>query len=151
RVTISADNNIVITGNLKYQGGTTGSDVLGLIAENSVKIYHPVGRVCTLEFWGRCWAWGDDGNLDGPDGNKVTNPVVHASILTLQHSFTVQAYDKGAPLGDLTVFGSIAQRYRGPVGTGGSSISTGYYKDYNYDTRLRYAPPPYFLDPVQSA
>ncbi len=38
------------------------------------------------------------------------------------------------------VNGSIAQRWRGIVGQG----TNGYTKDYNYDTRLKYAAPPYF-------
>ena len=65
------------------------------------------------------------------------------------HSFGVQSYQYGAKLGTLKVYGSLAQRFRGPVGTTGSP-GTGYLKDYNYDSRLRYAPPPYFLDPVRS-
>ena len=28
---------------------------------------------------------------------------------------------------------------------------TGYAKNYNYDGRLRYASPPYFIDPLESA
>jgi hypothetical protein len=28
---------------------------------------------------------------------------------------------------------------------------SGYNKDYNYDTRLKYLSPPYFLSPTQSA
>ena len=62
----------------------------------------------------------------------------------------MQAYDEGAKLGTLRVFGSIAQKFRGPVGTGDGSSGTGYLKNYNFDTRLRYSPPPYFLDPVGS-
>ena len=42
---------------------------------------------------------------------------------------------------------AIAQRYRGIVGSG----SSGFAKNYVYDSRLRYASPPKFLDPVQSA
>lgn len=144
RITMAADNNIVITGNLTYKGGTTGTDALGLIATNSVKIYHPAR--CTASSSGRCTA---GTNINRPNGSTFNNPVVHAAILTLQHSFTVQQYQLGQPLGTLNLFGTIAQRYRGPVGTG--SISTGYLKHYVYDTRLRYSPPPYFLDPVRSA
>ncbi len=44
RVTVSAENNIVVTGDLTYQGGENGTDVLGLIADNSVQIYHPVNK-----------------------------------------------------------------------------------------------------------
>ena len=47
RVTMSAESNIVITGDLKYADGKTGLDSLGLIAENSVEIYHPIKATCT--------------------------------------------------------------------------------------------------------
>ena len=48
--------------------------------------------------------------------------------------------------------GAIAQQFRGPVGTGsGSTVSTGYLKNYIYNDRLRYREPPFFIDPVQSA
>ncbi len=43
RLSIAADNNIDIIGNVTYQGGTGGSDLLGLVANNYVEIYHPVG------------------------------------------------------------------------------------------------------------
>ena len=43
RLTVAADNNIDIIGNLTYNGGTGGSDLLGLVANNYVEIYHPVG------------------------------------------------------------------------------------------------------------
>jgi hypothetical protein len=48
------------------------------------------------------------------------------------------------------VTGAIAQKYRGIVGTFGSS-QTGYIKNYAYDDRLKYREPPHFLDPVQTA
>ncbi len=41
RVTFAADNNIVITGDTTYVDGKTGLDSMGLIAQNSVQIYHP--------------------------------------------------------------------------------------------------------------
>ncbi len=58
----------------------------------------------------------------------------------------------GAPLGTLSVFGSISQKYRGAVGSfSGSTISAGYKKNYSYDPRLKFAPPPYYLNPVDTA
>jgi hypothetical protein len=147
RLTMATDNNIIVTGNLLYYGGRTGTDSLGLIAKNSVRVYHPVK--CTRKNSdGDCDTWA---NLTGTNGSK-SNIEINAAILTLQHSFSVQMYYKGAPLGSLKLFGSFAQRFRGPVGTnsGSGTIATGYLKDYTYDTRLRYAPPPYFLDPVRS-
>jgi hypothetical protein len=72
-------------------------------------------------------------------------------MLSLSHSVRVQAWDRGAPLGTLHVTGVLGQRYRGPVGTSISGvIQTGFSKDYNYDQRLKYLSPPYFLDPVAS-
>ena len=63
----------------------------------------------------------------------------------------VDAYYCGAPIGTLTVKGVIAQKFRGPVGRGGTSPSNGYVKDYVYDPRLQFRAPPHFLDPVESA
>lgn len=146
RLTIAAENNIVVTDHLTYSGGRTGTDALGLIANASVKLYHPVE--CTSYSW-----WTREctrvSNMARPNGAGVFRDAqVNAAILTLQHSFTVQQYQHGSQLGDLNLFGTIAQKFRGPVGTSGGS---GYLKHYVYDTRMRYAPPPYFLDPVRSA
>ncbi|OPZ75934.1 MAG: hypothetical protein BWY79_01875 [Actinobacteria bacterium ADurb.Bin444] len=66
---------------------------------------------------------------------------IYASIQTLQRSFWVQNYNQGADLGTLSVRGSIAQKWRGAVGTSGG---TGFAKDYSYDARLQFASPPYF-------
>jgi len=41
RLTIAADNNIVVTGHQTYAGGVTGTDALGPIANHSIKLYHP--------------------------------------------------------------------------------------------------------------
>jgi hypothetical protein len=140
KLTVSAENNIIITGDLTYHGGRQGGDVLGLIATNSVKVYHPVE--CNNYNNGKCGSIG--GNMPG----TLLSVNIDAAILTLQHSFTVQYYNEGAKQDKIHLFGSIAQKYRGPVGIVGTN---GYLKDYVYDTRLRYAPPPYFLDPISSA
>jgi hypothetical protein len=130
RVTIAADNNVIITDHLTYKTGANGTDVLGLIASNSVKVYHPV-----------------DGNtnLNRGNGSKFVDPKIYAAMLSVKHGFTVQSFHRGSGLGDLKVFGTIAQLYRGAVGT---TSGTGYLKDYEWDSRLKYAPPPFFLDPV---
>ena len=108
--------------------------MLGLIANNNVAVYHPV-------------------NSSGVNqAGSLTNPTIDAAILALQHSFFVQNWTKGVPLGNLTVNGVITQEYRGAVGTFyGTSINHGYNKIYTYDTRLKYLSPPYFLSPTQSA
>jgi Tfp pilus assembly protein PilX len=120
---------------------SAGSDaMLGLIANNLVRVFHyPQTDTDTA-----C-----EENLT--NGSKK-NIRIDAAILALNYSFTVDYFNCGDPLGQLTVNGVIAQKFRGPVGTGSSSsVSTGYSKNYSYDDRLQYRSPPYFLDPVQSA
>ncbi len=137
QLTIAAQNNIIINNNLVYHQYPSGTDVLGLIANNDVEVYHPVN--------------GSGVNQTG----SLTNPTIDAAILALDHSFYVQNWTEGAPLGNLTVNGVITQEFRGAVGTfsGGSppTIVSGYNKNYNYDTRLTYLSPPYFLSPTMSA
>jgi hypothetical protein len=131
-LTVAADNDIVINGHLDRDSGGL---LLGLIANNFVRVYHPVSDDC-------------DSNLTG----TISNLRIQAAILALNHSFIVDNWSCGTPTGDLSVDGAIAQKFRGPVGTGsGGSINTGYRKDYEYNDRLRYREPPYFLDPVQAA
>lgn len=74
-------------------------------------------------------------------------PTIDAAILSTAHSFIVDNYACGAHLGNLNVWGSIAQFWRGPVGRG----ETGYTKNYNYDERLATQQPPNFLSPSTTA
>ncbi len=129
RVTVAAQNNIVVTGDMLIAGAPVGSapsgpDMLGLVAANSVVVYHPV-------------------DASGNNLTAVGDRWIYASLQTLQHSFWVQSYNDGAKMGTLHVRGSIAQRWRGIVGTSGGS-GTGYLKDYGYDSRLKFTSPPYF-------
>jgi hypothetical protein len=134
QVTIAAKDDIVIAGDLTDAGGGTGTDIIGLVAGNYVWVYHPVN------WWGT--------NLLG-SAARVNN--IDAAILSLRHSFLVQNWTEGAVLGTLNVTGSIAQKYRGPVGTGiGGTAYSGYIKNYVYDPRLRVMQPPYFLKPESS-
>jgi hypothetical protein len=119
---------------------TEGADaVLGLIANNFVRVGHRVNR----------------GSSSCSNANSVTEPFVgnvriDAAIMSLLHSFIVDNYDCGFS-GTLTVNGAIVQRFRGPVGTvSNGTVTNGYIKDYWYDDRLRYRSPPYFLDPLES-
>jgi hypothetical protein len=113
----------------------SGTAVLGLIAQNFVRVFHRVPGDC--------------------DTNTNTTPVmstvrIDAAMLSLKHSFVADNHGCGPKLGNLTVNGAIAQSYRGPVGTGGTT-GTGFTKDYNYDDRLRYRSPPFFLEPIAAS
>jgi hypothetical protein len=131
RLTIAAENNIVIVSNTTYaNSGAGSSDLLGLVANQFVQVYHPVNSA------------GQNVSDNRNPTSTFQNPQIHAAILALGHSFIVQNYDEGATLGTLTVNGGIAQKWRGPVGTSGGS-GTGYLKNYGYDSRLQYASPPH--------
>jgi type II secretory pathway pseudopilin PulG len=141
-LTIASANDIIVGPNKTINGSlndgniyNTGNSALGLIANRYVRVWHPVSD---------------------PDGNGCydnvtpvqTNVRIDAAIMSVQHSFIVDNYDKGPQLGDLTVNGAIAQKFRGTVGKQGGCTDHGYFKDYNYDDRFHYLNPPSFLDPV---
>ncbi|WP_066588688.1 hypothetical protein [Cellulomonas timonensis] len=155
QVTISASESVIATGDLVLAGGWNGDDLLGLVATNSVEVFHPrIGDVKTTTSGGRrVWSTTIDGTGADVSGwprryrdpetasNRPSSGIqIAGSIQTLQHSFLVQKYDVGPAQGDLLVKGSIAQRWRGIVGRG----TAGYIKDYRYDTRLTLSAPPYF-------
>lgn len=128
QTTLATSRDIIVTGDVKYADDTVGKDVLGLIPNNYVWVYHPVDE----------------------DGDEVLAASdrprrIDAAILALNNSFVVQNWGKGSTASPtLTINGVIAQKYRGPVGT---ANGTGYKKNYVYDERLRFLPPPYFLTP----
>ncbi len=171
QLTIASANNINITGNLTYNGGTTGTSLLGLVANNFVQVRHPV-QLQTLTYAAQSTAkscttpptWDRTDAVQNSAGKYVqticsknltgaqSNPTINAAILAVNHSFTVPYWQRGNTLGTLSVTGAIAQRFRGPVGTNtGGTVVTGYAKSYVYDQRLKYLSPPKFLDPVASA
>ncbi len=138
-LTIAAERELIINGNLVPSGVTpgeapSGTETLGLIATHFVRIYHPIE-----EKSGRCE------NAAG----SLEDPWIYAAILSTSHSFVVDNYNCGkqSQLDRLNIYGAIAQKFRGIVGTTGG---TGYLKNYNYDERLATDEPPYFLAPLKA-
>ena len=138
-LTVASANDVIIDGSiyptsvagkLASSGSTatkpSGSTVLGLIANNFVRVYHP------------CTGYSESG---------ISDPWIYAGILATQHSFVVDNPGCGNSLGKLNIYGAIGQDYRGVVGTTGG---TGYLKHYEYDNRLATAEPPYFLTPLKA-
>jgi Tfp pilus assembly protein PilX len=141
-LTIASENDIIIrppTGTTNGDVTSSGGALLGLIPNNFVRVYHP----------GRNWSDGDR-DCDNATGT-MDNVRIDAAILALNHSFIVDNWYCGADLGTLTVNGAIAQKFRGPVGTGGGDGGSGYAKDYNYEDTFQYRDPPSFLSPIQSS
>ena len=139
QLTLATENDIIVDGNLIH----SGEGVLGLVANNFVRVYHPYSSDTTSTQTGR-GSCGSNGS-NGP--GSISNLRIDAAILAIDHSFIVDHYDCGNSLGTLTVNGAIAMKYRGPVGT---TNGRGYVKDYNYDDRLRYLQPPHFIEPAES-
>jgi hypothetical protein len=154
QLTIAAENDIIIEGDINRASGSGG--LLGLLANNFVRVKHPLcpstdpgcsGGTITAETGkGQC-----NSGVNGT--GSLNNPTIDAAIMSIAHSFIVDHYDCGGTgLGNLTVNGAISQKFRGAVGTNsGGNVANGYAKNYNYDDRLRYQEPPSFFDPVQSA
>ncbi|MFA5275742.1 MAG: hypothetical protein WC417_02485 [Candidatus Omnitrophota bacterium] len=123
RLSVGASGNIVIPADIRYANdprlpGSTSTDTLGIVAEQDVMI----------------------------PSNAPTNLEIDASIMALNTSFYLQNWASGSPKGNLTVFGGIIQKQRGPVGTFNATTNTklsGYSKKYTYDGRLMYNPPPF--------
>jgi Tfp pilus assembly protein PilX len=138
-LTIAAENDVIIRDDLcRGNCGTpTGSGMLGLIANNFVRVYHPRPDQ-------------DDENDcgDSTGEERLEDLNIDAALLAIKHSFIVDHYNCGKGLGNLNVEGAIAQKFRGAVGTTGG---TGYIKNYVYDNRLRYLEPPYFIEPTGTA
>ena len=166
-LTIAAQKDVIVTGNVTTTGEKggynektkpTGEATLGLIGENFVRVYHPVAASGKKK--------NNSETCEGTNqtessttttkelGGSNANIVIDAAILSTKNSFIVDNFTCGASLGELIVWGAIAQNWRGRV-TGGASFfgttSGGYpEKNYNYDERLATKQPPNFLSPNSS-
>jgi hypothetical protein len=149
-LTIAAANNIIVNGSVEANGSTgapSGSAILGLVANQFIRLMHGVTTRASSSF-AQCAASGG-GNVTDIASQTLHNPTIDAAILALQHSFIVDNFDCGSPAntGNLNIYGALAQKFRGTVGTtGGGGVSTGYLKQYNYDNRLAVLLPPYLFD-----
>ena len=131
RVTVVAARDIQVVSNVTYVSdpatNSASDDALGLISGRDV--------VVTTAF---------------PDNGKIYAHIMATGAMTAgttDGSFGVQNYDSRHASGLLTVYGGIAQTYRGAVGTFNSSsgtLSTGFDKNYTYDERFTLDPPPQY-------
>lgn len=114
RTTVGIQYDAHLTDNLVYDERAT--DVLGVVANQSIILQSRT--------------------------NVRRDRTVHATLMALKGSFTVNNYDQGSDRGVLHLFGGIIQRTRGAVGTGtATQVSTGYSKDYIFDEKLVFRPP----------
>lgn len=123
-VSVASENRTIITKDLKKNNAES---LLGLMANQGIEVYHPYSPSGTIP------------------GYSPIN-YVQAALLTLDDSVSTQNYDQGSHLGFLEVYGSIAQKWRGAMGT--TDGQHGYYKNFTYDPALRTTSPPVFLTPT---
>jgi len=124
-LTIGSSEDIYIIDDVTYEDSSPGEgpnpgadDILGIIsAENVIVANTPANQ------------------------NDVE---IHAHMMALHHSFTVEDYNHGSPRGKLTIYGGFAHTNQAPVGQfhHGGGIVHGYYKDYHYDPNLITNSPP---------
>ena len=158
RLTIAADNNVEIIGNLSRTRAGPVAATYSACREQlrrDLPPRRPVIRPPSTNCDGAILEYPNgSGQLLQPQAPgrrrpRSGPPSISTALLSVAHSFRAQNYAYGEDnLGAITVQGAIAQKYRGAVGRINTS---GYGKTYNYDQRLKYQSPPKFLNPVAAA
>jgi Tfp pilus assembly protein PilX len=154
-LTIASENDIVINGNITTphngEGKPTSNALLGLIANNFVRIYHPLTGSREKAEYLKCGSSKNDTTEEPKDLNE---PTVYAAILAVKHAVIVDNFDCGTPtLGHLNIYGAVAGLFtNGMTGViNGGTLIHGYGYNANYDNRLQVEEPPHFLNPIQAA
>lgn len=148
-------------------GGSSQEDILGLVANNDIQILHwgwPAqeqsysttsggrgggGGGSNTAYWVSDYGWRDTSSTiydAAPD-----DIIIQAALFSTQGVFGYEGYGSGGAKGTINLVGSIAEHYRGPVGTFNSyngSLITGYEKEYCHDPRMLYTSPPYYIEPA---
>jgi hypothetical protein len=115
--TIAAAKDMEILDGITYQNPK--KDILGLVCNEDIRLI--------------------------TDTQTRQDISIDAAILSLNGSFYLKDYMEGIPRGSLNIFGCLAQKTRGPVGSikKGEPFS-GYTRNYRYDPRLLHKAPPNF-------
>ena len=120
----SGTGNIYLDGDIVYssdpRSNPNSTDLLGIVAQQNVYV------------------------TDNSTNDNGIN--IDAAIYAEKGGFGAQNYDRRPYSGYINLLGGITQSDRLPVGIIGSngSISNGFNKSYNYDSRLMYSVPPNF-------
>jgi len=157
-LTIASQNDIIINGSILTptspqdtpNATPTTNALLGLIANNFVRIYHPLTGTRNKQYV----SCGSSANLTTGTEPDLNNPIIYAAILAVKHSFIVDNFDCGAPsLGHLNLYGAVAGLFSNGLSgvINGTTLQSGYGYAANYDDRLQVEEPPHFLNPIQAA
>jgi hypothetical protein len=179
-LTIASENDVIVNGNIttphSASGTPTSNSLLGLIANNFVRIYHPVEETYkgsgakeeTCKTNGKkvaekynasrkaCEYTDEASECDAPNALALdlNEPTIYAAMLAVKHAVIVDNFNCSTPvLGSLKVYGAVAGLFtNGFTGEfSGSSIIHGYPYNANYDNRLQVEEPPHFLNPIEAS
>jgi hypothetical protein len=125
-LTVASGRDVRIEDNVTYLASNAQGvplpgcdDLLGIVAGNNVVFVN---------------------NLPNQD-----NLIIDGVLMALNTSVTAENYGTPPPRGTLTIHGGLIQKYRGAVGTfSGTTLLSGYRKDYHYDQRVTARTPPAF-------
>lgn len=133
-----------------------GDDMLGLVAGRRVQVlhynwpsqYHGVSAgysgLIVHDYY--CWTLLNSGIAQD---RAPYNISINGAIYAGGDCFGFEVYDQGLAKGTAYLIGSITQKQRGPVGTGGAIFKfDGYTKNYSHDPRMLYDAPPHFPTPT---
>jgi hypothetical protein len=155
-LTIASENDIIINGNITTatnEGVPTTNAMLGLIANNFVRIYHPLTGTREASYT-KCGSASNDLVETETTPKDMTTPTIYAAILAVKHAVIVDNFDCGSPtIGPLKIYGAVAGLFSdGMTGTfSGTTAVSGYPYDLEYDDRLQVEEPPHFLNPIEAS
>jgi hypothetical protein len=156
-LTIASENDIIINGNITTEVGSEGTPttnaMLGLIANNFVRIYHPLTGTREASYT-RCGSAKNDQTTTPEVPKDLESPTIYAAILAVKHAVIVDNFDCGTPtIGPLKIYGAVAGLFsNGMTGTfSGTTAVSGYPYDLEYDDRLQVEEPPHFLNPIEAS
>ncbi len=122
----ASKGNVYVDSSIAYSANPAtnpnSTDMLGIVCDNDVIV-------------------SDNSN----NNNPATGVTLQASILSRSGGLTAENYNKRPVAGTLSLYGGVQQYQRGPVGTfSGSTITSGFQKNYRYDNRLMVGSPPLY-------
>ncbi len=149
KLTITADNDIRITGDLAYEDSPCTSSA----TRNSDRTVTPA--VCNaLNAQNVLGMYVDDGDIlignanSDSSQNAPDNVVIQAVLMSGKGEVTVENYGSGFSRGTVNLTGGIIENYYGGFGTFDSStgtMQTGYSRNFTYDPRMAAGmAPPFF-------
>lgn len=138
QVTISSENDIIITNNILYEEFTPSSGTPGQPG------YVPPNADGKTNLLGML-SWGGDVRIGTSAPDDLT---IHGTVMARNGIFTVDDYNVGDPRGDATLLGGAITQFYGAFGQFNSATGQqvhGYGRNFVYDARMAAGmSPPYF-------